>query len=74
MISASEARPRSLRFRIGPTRCRQARSIRVAIEVYYEADSNTYILRLVKGARVLVFRLSEAQVKPPDAKPNANGR
>jgi hypothetical protein len=34
----------------------------VAVDVYYDADSSTYVLRLVKGARVLVFRLSEAQV------------
>jgi hypothetical protein len=34
----------------------------ITIDVYYDGDSNTYVLRLVKGARVLVFRLSEAQV------------
>jgi len=34
----------------------------VRVGVYYDADSNTYVLRLEKGARVLVFRLSEAQV------------
>lgn len=34
----------------------------VAVDVYYDGDSSTYVLRLVKGARVLVFRLSEAQV------------
>ena len=34
----------------------------VKVEVYYDADSSTYVLRLEKGARVLVFRLSEAQV------------
>ena len=34
----------------------------VTVDVYYDGDSNTYVLRLVKGARVLVFRLSEAQV------------
>jgi hypothetical protein len=36
---------------------------RVAVDVYYDGDSSTYVLRLVKGARVLVFRLSEAQVR-----------
>ncbi|HEU4344483.1 MAG TPA: hypothetical protein VFU31_23250 [Candidatus Binatia bacterium] len=35
----------------------------VAVDVYYDTDSSTYVLRLVKGARVLVFRLSEAQVR-----------
>jgi hypothetical protein len=34
----------------------------VRVGVYYDADSSTYVLRLEKGARVLVFRLSEAQV------------
>ncbi|MEE9568378.1 MAG: hypothetical protein V3W37_03240 [Candidatus Binatia bacterium] len=32
---------------------------------YYDADSNTYVLRLEKGRRVLLFRLSEAQVHTP---------
>lgn len=34
----------------------------VSVQVYYDADSNTYIFRLAKEARVLVFRLSVAQV------------
>ena len=34
----------------------------VTVGVYYDGDSSTYVLRLAKGARVLVFRLSEAQV------------
>jgi len=33
--------------------------------VYYDGDSNTYVLRLSKGSRVLLFRLSEAQVQTP---------
>jgi hypothetical protein len=33
----------------------------VTVDVYYDGDSNTYVLRLVKGSRVLVFRLSESQ-------------
>jgi hypothetical protein len=32
---------------------------------YHDADSNTYVLRLEKGRRVLLFRLSEAQVHTP---------
>jgi hypothetical protein len=39
----------------------------VTVDVYYDSDSSTYVLRLAKGARVLVFRLSEAQV-------NSSGR
>ncbi len=34
----------------------------VAAEVIFEEDSNTFILRLAKDARVLVFRLSASQV------------
>ncbi len=36
----------------------------VRIDVHDDyPDSNTYVLRLVKGARVLVFRLSASQVQ-----------
>ena len=35
----------------------------VEVEVYYDADSSTYVLRLMHAARVLLFRLSEAQVR-----------
>ncbi|MBI2179231.1 MAG: hypothetical protein HYU31_00215 [Deltaproteobacteria bacterium] len=33
------------------------------VNVYDDADSNTYVLRLASGARVLIFRLSESQVR-----------
>jgi hypothetical protein len=35
---------------------------KVQASVYYDADSSTYVLRLAKGSRVLLFRLSDAQV------------
>jgi hypothetical protein len=35
----------------------------VSVEVYYDSDSSTYVLRLAKEARVLLFRLSESQVR-----------
>jgi hypothetical protein len=35
------------------------------ISVHYDADSNTYVIRLAKGSRVLLFRFSEAQVQTP---------
>jgi hypothetical protein len=38
----------------------------IAVQVYYDDDSNTYIFRLAKQARVLVFRLSVAQVRDSD--------
>ena len=34
--------------------------------VYYDADSNTYVIRLAKGSRILLFRLSETQVQTPE--------
>jgi len=34
----------------------------VETQVIFEEDSNTFILRLAKGARVLVFRLSASQI------------
>jgi len=34
----------------------------VLTDVLFEEDSNTFILRLAKDARVLVFRLSASQV------------
>jgi len=38
----------------------------VAVTVDYDAESATYVLRLIKGARVLVFRLSADQVRTPE--------
>jgi hypothetical protein len=35
----------------------------VTVDVYYDGDSSTYVLRLAKEARVLLFRLSESQVR-----------
>lgn len=37
----------------------------IHVDVDYDTDSNTYLLRLVKGARVLLFRLSQSQVHTP---------
>jgi hypothetical protein len=46
---------------------RVARQIdeQVTIDVDYDGDSNTFLLRLIKGSRVLLFRLSESQVHIP---------
>ena len=38
---------------------------KVSVEVLHDADSSGYLLRLIKGARVLLFRLSEAQIHGP---------
>jgi hypothetical protein len=44
---------------------RVARQIdqQVTVDVDYDGDSNTFLLRLTKGSRVLLFRLSESQVQ-----------
>lgn len=34
----------------------------VAVTVEFDSDSNTFLLRLAKDARVLIFRLSQGQV------------
>ena len=35
----------------------------VGISVYYDPDSSTYVIRLARNSRVLLFRLSAAQVR-----------
>lgn len=46
---------------------RIARTCDDAVEtsVYDDSDSNTYVIRLAKRSRVLLFRLSAAQVSSP---------
>ena len=39
---------------------------KVQASVYHDGDSNTYVLRLARASRVLLFRLSEAQVQTPE--------
>jgi len=34
----------------------------IVVQVEFDADSNTFIVRLSKGARVLIFRFSQSQV------------
>ena len=41
---------------------------KVQASIYYDADSSTYVLRLAKRSRVLLFRLSEAQVQTLERK------
>jgi len=36
-----------------------------AASIYYDGDSSTYVIRVARGSRVLLFRLSEAQVQTP---------
>lgn len=39
---------------------------KMEVSVYHDADSSTYVVRLAKGNRVLLFRLSETQVNTPE--------
>ncbi|MGE5216070.1 MAG: hypothetical protein ACM3SP_03585 [Chloroflexota bacterium] len=41
-----------------------AKSVDPAVEltVEFDSDSNTFVVRLIKNSRVLIFRLSESQV------------
>jgi hypothetical protein len=34
----------------------------VAVRVEFDSDSNTFLLRVAKDARVLIFRLSQSQI------------
>lgn len=36
------------------------------VSIYYDPDSGTYVIRLARGSRVLLFRLSAAQVRTPE--------
>jgi len=37
----------------------------VNVSVYFDPDSSTYVIRLARSSRVLLFRLSAAQVRTP---------
>ncbi|HXV80453.1 MAG TPA: hypothetical protein VEG60_11280 [Candidatus Binatia bacterium] len=63
MISAKQGEDASSDIQEWATRVAGLLDSAVTVDVYYDGDSSTYVLRLVKGSRVLVFRLSEAQVK-----------
>lgn len=39
---------------------------RANASVSYDADSSTYVIRLARESRVLLFRLSAAQVQTPE--------
>lgn len=62
MITAKPGEAASSDIQDWANRVAAEMDVAIAVDVYYDTDSSTYVLRLVKGARVLVFRLSEAQV------------
>lgn len=47
-------------------RIARAASQGVQASVYYDEDSSTYVLRLARASRVLLFRLSDKQVRTPE--------
>jgi hypothetical protein len=63
VISAKQGEEASRDIQEWANRVANVMDSAVTVDVYYDGDSSTYVLRVVKGSRVLVFRLSEAQVK-----------
>ena len=50
-------------------RIARSASEEVQVSVYYDGDSSTYVLRLARQNRVLLFRLSDQQVRTPAREP-----
>ncbi len=62
MLSTERGDAAAPQIRVWATQIVKQIDAAVDVEVLFEADSNTYILRLGKGARVLIFRLSASQI------------
>lgn len=62
MLSTQRGDAASLQIQVWATQIVKQIDAAVDVEVLFEEDSNTYIVRLGKGARVLIFRLSASQV------------
>jgi len=62
MLTDKQGETASSEIRAWANRIAQRVDQAVTVDVYYDGDSSTYVLRLVKGARILLFRLSQAQI------------
>jgi hypothetical protein len=62
MLSAQRGDAASPELQLWAREIAQRADPAVDVTVEFEADSNTYIIRLVKEPRVLIFRLSASQV------------
>jgi hypothetical protein len=62
MLAEKRGEPAAPEVAEWANRVAQQVDTQVTVNVDYDGDSNTFLLRLTKGSRVLLFRLSESQV------------
>jgi len=62
MLSAQRGDAAAPELQAWAARVAQPIDPEIAVQVEFDADSNTFIVRLSKGARVLIFRFSQSQV------------
>jgi len=62
MLSTQRGDAASLELQTWAARVAKPIDPEIAAQVVFESDSNTFIVRLSKGARVLIFRFSQSQV------------
>jgi hypothetical protein len=62
MLSAQRGDAAAPELQAWAARVAQPIDPEISTQVEFDADSNTFIVRLSKGARVLIFRFSESQV------------
>ena len=62
MLSAQRGDTAAPELQAWAARVAQPIDPEIAVQVEFDADSNTFIVRLSKGARVLIFRFSQSQV------------
>ena len=62
MLSAQRGDAAAPELQAWAARVAQSIDPEISTQVEFDADSNTFIVRLSKGARVLIFRFSESQV------------
>jgi hypothetical protein len=63
MLSAQRGDAAAPELQAWAARVAQPIDPEISTQVEFDADSNTFIVRLSKGARVLIFRFSESQVQ-----------
>lgn len=66
MITDKQGEEAVIEIELWANRIARLTDEKVQASVYHDADSSTYVLRLAKGNRVLLFRLSEAQLRTPE--------
>lgn len=62
MLSARRGDEAAPEIQLWASRIKERIDPAIEITVEFDTDSNTFIIRLVKQARVLIFRFSESQV------------